>query len=211
MAKGKKHDEGNKTTEEIKETEMTDTKEADRTQTEAAQEKTDQGTKAQDNTQEAAKAEETIKENEEIKKKNQEIETLNNRLLRLQADYLNLKDRTEREKLTIYGDSISAIICELLPVIDNLERAIAIDVSESDPFKEGVVMVYNQLMGILSKKGLKEIDALHKPFDHNLHYGVSYEESEEFDDGIVIDVLQKGYTVNDKLIRPSMVRICKKS
>ena len=101
------------------------------------------------------------------------------------------------------------MICDLLPVIDNLERAISADVP--DNFKEGVVMVYNQLMGILNKKGLKEIEALHKPFDHNLHYGVAYEESEEFDDGIVIDVLQKGYTVNDKLIRPSMVRICKKS
>ena len=132
-------------------------------------------------------------------------------MLRLQADYLNYKDRTEKEKHSTYGDATTAVICELLPVIDNLERAIAADVSETDNFKEGVVMVYNQLMGILGKKGLKEIEALHKPFDHNLHYGVAFEECEDYDDGIIIDVLQKGYTVNGKLLRPSMVRICKKS
>ena len=193
MAKGKKHDEVNEITEEIKGTETADTKEADKTKKEADEEITSETSEA-----------------EEILKKNEEIEALNNRLLRLQADYLNYKDRTEKEKLTTYGDAISAMICDLLPVIDNLERAIAAEVSESDSFKEGVVMVYNQLMGILNKKGLKEIEALHKPFDHNLHYGVAFEECEEFDDGIIIDVLQKGYTVNDKLIRPSMVRICKK-
>jgi molecular chaperone GrpE len=140
----------------------------------------------------------------------EEIEALNNKLLRLQADFLNFKTRTEKEKFTAYGDAVSGVICDLLPVIDNLERAIAADNSETDNFKEGVEMVYNQLMGILEKKGLKEVEALHKPFDHNLHYGVAFEECEDYDDGIIIDVLQKGYTVNDKLIRPAMVRICKK-
>ena len=150
------------------------------------------------------------KETEEIKKKNEEIESLNNRFLRLQADFLNFKARTEKDKLTSYGDAVSGVVCDLLPVIDNLERAIEADKSETDNFKEGVVMVYNQLMGILNKKGLKEIEALNKPFDHNLHYGVGFEECEDVDDGIIIDVLQKGYTINDKMIRPAMVRICKK-
>ena len=150
------------------------------------------------------------KETEEIKKKNEEIESLNNRFLRLQADFLNFKARTEKDKLTSYGDAVSGVVCDLLPVIDNLERAIEADKSETDNFKEGVVMVYNQLMGILNKKGLKEIEALNKPFDHNLHYGVGFEECEDIGDGIIIDVLQKGYTINDKMIRPAMVRICKK-
>ena len=150
------------------------------------------------------------KETEEIKKKNEEIESLNNRFLRLQADFLNFKARTEKDKLTSYSDAVSGVVCDLLPVIDNLERAIEADKSETDNFKEGVVMVYNQLMGILNKKGLKEIEALNKPFDHNLHYGVGFEECEDIGDGIIIDVLQKGYTINDKMIRPAMVRICKK-
>lgn len=196
MANGKKRDEvKNEVEQELKEQtetmETTDTKE------------TTEDTVSKEKTNETA-------ETEEIKKKNEEIESLNTRLLRLQADFLNFKARTEKDKLTSYGDAVSGVICDLLPVIDNLERAIDADKTETDNFKEGVVMVYNQLMGILDKKGLKEIDALHKPFDHNLHYGVGFEECEDYDDGIIIDVLQKGYTVNDKLIRPSMVRICKK-
>lgn len=165
----------------------------------------------EEETQETQEADENDESGtEEIRKKNQEIEALNNRLLRLQADHLNFKTRTEKEKISTYGDAVSGLICDLLPVIDNLERAIDADTQDTDSFKEGVVMVYNQFMGILDKKGLKEVEALHKPFDHNLHYGVAFEESEEYDDGIIIDVLQKGYAVNEKLIRPAMVRICRK-
>lgn len=142
--------------------------------------------------------------------KNAEVEILNNRLLRLQADFLNYKTRTEKEKIATYGNAISDVILELLPVVDNLERALEADKSETDTFKEGVQMVYTQLSGILNKKGLKEVDALHKQFDHNVHYGVAFEASDDYEDGTIIDVLQKGYTINDKLIRPAMVRICKK-
>ncbi len=141
---------------------------------------------------------------------NTEVESLNNKLLRLQADFLNYKNRTEKEKISTYGNAISDVILEMLPVVDNLERAIATDKSETDTFKEGVQMVYAQLMGILNKKGLKEVDALHKPFDHNVHYGVAFEANDDYEDGTIIDILQKGYTINDKLIRPAMVRICKK-
>lgn len=205
MAIGKKRDEVKKEVEqELKEqTETKDTKEI-----KEAAETTESKETADENISDKEKTDE--KATEEIEKKNEEIEALNNKLLRLQADFLNFKTRTEKEKFATYGDAVSGVICDLLPVIDNLERAITADNSETDNFKEGVVMVYNQLMGILNKKGLKEVEALHKPFDHNLHYGVAFEECEEYDDGIIIDVLQKGYTVNDKLIRPAMVRICKK-
>lgn len=204
MALGKKRDGVKKEVEkELKD--QTDTTKTETNETETT-------TKTKETTDETISEETTNEsiETEEIKKKNEEIESLNNKLLRLQADFLNFKSRTEKEKISTYGDAVSGIICDLLPVIDNLERAIDADKSETDNFKEGVVMVYNQLMGILDKKGLKEVEALHKPFDHNLHYGVAFEESEDYDDGIIIDVLQKGYTVNDKLIRPAMVRICRK-
>ena len=197
MALGKKRDVKKEVEQELKE--PTETNE--QTATETVSEEQIDDTK---------ETEEIKKKNEEIKKKNEEIESLNNRFLRLQADFLNFKARTEKDKLTSYGDAVSGVVCDLLPVIDNLERAIEADKSETDNFKEGVVMVYNQLMGILNKKGLKEIEALNKPFDHNLHYGVGFEECEDIGDGIIIDVLQKGYTINDKMIRPAMVRICKK-
>jgi ribosomal protein L11 methyltransferase len=106
MAKGKKHDEVNKASEEIKETEITGTKEADETKPETAGVKTDQGAESEEKTEQTAEAEEITKENEELEKKNEEIEALNNRLLRLQADYLNYKDRTEKEKLATYGDAV---------------------------------------------------------------------------------------------------------
>lgn len=153
---------------------------------------------------------EDINVSEEENAAQAEIKGLNDRLLRLQADFLNYKARTEKEKTSTYNSAVSDLIKELLPVVDNLERAIAADSSDGNTFKEGVQMVYNQFMSILGSKGLKEVEALHKPFDHNVHYGVAFEESEEFEDDTVIDVLQKGYTVNDKCIRPSMVRICRK-
>lgn len=186
MARGKKHDE-----EVLKENKQ-------QVNSEDIKEKT------------VSEKEDENKIKEEEQAINEEIEQLNNRLLRLQADFLNYKTRTEKEKIATYGNAISDFILDLLPVVDNLERALCADNADANPFKEGVQMVYSQFMGILSKKGLKEVDSLHKPFDHNVHYGVGFEESEEYDDGIIIDVLQKGYTVNDKLIRPSMVRICKR-
>lgn len=197
MAKAKKHDD-----EKVKDQEQKEAEEI----SDAAKEEPSGG-------EEENKAEENKapKETEETKDaKDAEVEALNNRLLRLQADFLNYKNRTEKEKVTTYGNALSDVVLDLLPVVDNLERALLTDKSENNTLKEGVQMVYTQLMGILNKKGLKEIEALHKPFDHNMHYGVAFESSDEFEDGIILDVLQKGYTVNEKLVRPAMVKICRK-
>ncbi len=229
MAKAKKHNEENikrdgeglnekketiKTSDEVDSTPKE--KSNDKSSKEVKSEKTVSGEKAPEKPEEKEKVNsEETDNNEEIKNSkedasNDETESLKNRLLRLQADFLNYKARTKKEKTSVYGNAVSDFLLELLPVVDNFERALEADSSEGQSYKEGVQMVYDQLMGILSKKGLKEIEALHKPFDHNLHYGVAFEANDEYEDGIVIDVLQKGYTVNDKCIRPSMVRICKK-
>lgn len=155
-------------------------------------------------------SEEEINETKEEDAAQEEIRNLNDRLLRLQADFLNYKTRTEKEKVSSYGNATADLILDLLQVVDNFERALAADSTDGSSYKEGIQMVYNQMMGILDKKGLREVEALHKPFDHNIHYGVAFEASEDYDDGIVIDVLQKGYTVNERCIRPAMVRICRK-
>jgi len=174
-------------------------------------EKKDEETSKKTNEKPVSEAnEETIDSIDSIETKSAEEEALNNKLLRLQADFLNYKNRTEKEKISAYGNAISDLISDLLPVVDNLERALAADKTETDTFKEGVQMVYTQLMGILNKKGLKEVEALHKQFDHNIHYGVAFEANDDYEDGTIIDVLQKGYTMHDKLVRPAMVRICKK-
>ncbi|MBP1927343.1 molecular chaperone GrpE [Sedimentibacter acidaminivorans] len=149
-------------------------------------------------------------DNNEKEPKSAEEENLNNKLLRLQADFLNYKNRTEKDKFSTYGNAVSDVIKDLLPVLDNLERAIEAEKSEGNSFKDGIKMIYTQFVGLLDKRGLKEIDALNKQFDYNMHYGVSFDSESKEEDGTIIEVLQKGYIVNDKVIRPSMVRIAKK-
>ncbi len=199
MAKAKKHDE-----EKLKEEELK-LKEEEK-EIEASEESEEQVSEESLKKNKADNSEDTQKQDD----LHAEIKNLNDRLLRLQADFLNYKTRNEKERVSAYGNAISDFMLDLLPVIDNFDRALASDCGDSSSYKEGIQMVYTQLMGILDKKGLKEIDALNKPFDHNFHYGVGFEASDEHEDGTVIDVLQKGYTVNDKCIRPAMVRICRK-
>lgn len=149
-------------------------------------------------------------QNEEKETKSAEEENLQNKLLRLQADFLNYKSRTEKEKISTYGNAVTDVIQDLLPVLDNLERALATDKSENNCFKDGIQMVYTQFVGLLDKRGLKEIEALHKQFDHNVHYGVAFDADSEEEDGAIIEVFQKGYMINDRVVRPSMVKIAKK-
>lgn len=148
-------------------------------------------------------------ESEAEEAKKAEEENLQNKLLRLQADFLNYKNRTEKEKIAAYGNAAADVVKDLLEVVDNLERAITAEANVSS-LKEGVQMVYTQFMGILNKKGLKEIDALNKPFDANIHYGVAFDSECDQEDNTVIEVFQKGYTFNERVIRPSMVKIAKK-
>src|SRR5699024_4060334 len=97
---------------------------------------------------------------------------------------------------------------ELLPVIDHFERALQVEVTEeTKSIIEGISMVYNQFKEALASQGVKEIEAEGKPFDPNLHHAVMQAEIEEEDSNIVVEVLQKGYILNDRVIRPAMVKI----
>lgn len=148
---------------------------------------------------------------EEIKLK-EEYDALNNKMLRLQADFLNYKSRTEKERTATYGNAVSDVLTDLLPIIDNFERAIESVNSENQEvinFKNGVKMIYDQFLNTLQKKGLKEIEALDSKFDPNIHSGIAFEVTKEKEEDTVIEVFQKGYLVNEKVIRPSMVKIAK--
>jgi len=182
-------------------------------ETEQSTKENEESTSNENNEDLEKKAEEKTEETEETKEKetkSTEEENLNNKLLRLQADFLNYKNRTEKEKVSSYSNAVADVVEDLLPVIDNLERALETDKSEENSFKDGIKMVYTQFVGILDKKGVKEIEALHKQFDHNVHYGVAFDADTEKEDGTIIEVFQKGYRLNDKVIRPSMVKIAKK-
>ena len=140
--------------------------------------------------------------------KDQEEEALNVKYLRLMADFQNFKRRTEKEKGDIYAFANEKIISELLNVIDNFERALAAGDPE-DSFCKGMEMILKQLMGVLEKAGASEIEALGADFDPNFHNAVMTEDSDEYESGKVTEVLQKGYVLNNRVIRPSMVKVAK--
>ena len=125
----------------------------------------------------------------ETKEADPEEEALNERYLRLMADFQNFKRRTEKEKADIYAYANEKIIGELLSVIDNFERALtAGDASES--FVQGMEMILKQLQGVLEKAGASEINALGEDFDPNFHNAVMMEDSTEYESGTVTAVLQ---------------------
>ena len=128
--------------------------------------------------------------------------------LRLAADFQNFKRRVEKEKADIYAYANEKIALDIIDVMDNFERALQHSEECADKqFAEGVSMIYKQLKGVLDKNNIVEIKAEGEDFDPNFHNAVMAEENPDFESGKVIQALQKGYTLNDKVIRPSMVRV----
>ena len=152
-----------------------------------------------DEQQEEAQPEETQEEDGERK------------YLRLMADFQNYKRRAEKEKRDLYSYANEKIMGELLEVMDNFERALQQNANAAEDggagFVEGMEMIFKQLTSVLEKEGLKEIEALGEDFDPNVHSAVMTEETEEYESGKVSGVMQKGYTLNGKVIRPSMVKV----
>ena len=112
----------------------------------------------------------------------------------------------EKEKSDIYSYANEKLVTELLNVLDNFERALEHE-GEDKSFHEGMQMIFKQLFDVLEKSGLKEIPALGEEFDPNFHNAVMNEDTEEYESGKVSGVMQKGYTLNGKVIRPSMVKV----
>ncbi|TCP32333.1 molecular chaperone GrpE [Scopulibacillus darangshiensis] len=159
--------------------------------------------------EEKAETIEAEKSDEEIQKLREEQETLQNRLLRVQADYENFKRRSNEEKIKNRKYGAQNLVEDLLPVVDNFQRGLDIQTEsdETNGLKAGLDMVFRQLKDALQKEGVKEIDALGKPFDPNSHQAVMKVESDEFESNTVVEVLQSGYTLNDRVIRPAMVKV----
>lgn len=147
--------------------------------------------------------------NKEVLELKKQSEEYYNRLLRMQADFENYKKRVARERDDMYNNALETIAAQLLPVVDNMERAI--DVFRSDKLDEqyisGVEMVCNQIIDIFGKNGIKEIEALNKDFDPNIHHAVMQIPGDEVDENKVKEVLQKGYILGNKVIRPTLVKV----
>ena len=151
---------------------------------------------------------EAFKENEtKSEEKTKEEEAIEVKYLRLMADFQNYKRRVEKEKSDIYAFANEKIATELLNVIDNFERALSHKGEDESNIIEGMNMIYKQLKGVLEKSGLKEIEALGEDFDPNSPNAVMTEASDEYESGKVSDVMQKGYVLNNKVIRHSMVKV----
>ena len=143
---------------------------------------------------------------EDENKVNSEIEELKNQLLRLQADFVNYKNRTEREKSNSIILANEGLILKLLPVLDNFNRAFA-HVNLEDDAVKGFVMIKDQFESILKSEMVEEIESDGATFDPNLHNAVMTESKEGVESGIVIETFEKGYKIKDKVIRPSMVKV----
>lgn len=147
--------------------------------------------------------------NEALSKKEDEIAELNNKLIRLQADFMNYRKRAEKEKENSISYGIEAIVLELLPIVDNFQRALESELDKENSFYQGVKMIEQQLINLLNKNNVVEIESVGREFNPNYHHAVFMEESEEFHSGVVIEILQKGYSLKDKVIRPAMVKVAK--
>ena len=128
---------------------------------------------------------------------------------RLQAEFDNYRKRTQREKEDIIRYAAEQIIKAMLPVLDNFERAIAASQTNQDfgSFAQGVDMIFRQMFNILAKEGLTPIEAVGQPFDPNLHEAVLRTEAEGQPENTVVEEVQKGYRLKDKVLRPSMVKV----
>ncbi len=188
----KKHTEGNEQTEEAVETIISDELEVE-TQADA------QGT---DNQEENKPSEQL----DELKAKLDEAE---NRYLRLYADFENFRRRARLDQEAGEKYRAQSLMTNLLPAIDNLERAIAIE-PENEQTKallEGVKMVYRAVIDALKQEGAEQIEAVGVEFDPNFHQAVMQIEDEQYGSNIVIEEFQKGYKLKDRVIRPSMVKV----
>lgn len=137
---------------------------------------------------------------------NEDLRKLNDRYLRTVADFENYRKRAEREKEEFRRYALTNMLRDLLPVLDNFDRALD-HAEEGDDFHKGVLLIYKQLYDILQKAGLKPIDDVDVRFNPNIHEAVIREENPSVPAQTVTAVLQKGYFLHDRLLRPALVKV----
>ena len=156
------------------------------------------------------KKEEKVSVNEKEIKKDKK-NALSDKILRLNAEMQNMNRRFNEEKANIYKYDGEKLIKEILPIIDNFERAISLDddnlTDELSKFLSGFKMIYTSLLSTLNAIGVKEIEAMGKQFDPKTMEAIMTTSIMEEEEGVVVEVMQKGYTYNDKVIRVAMVKV----
>lgn len=149
-----------------------------------------------------------LKKKEKKKDKRDElIEQLNDKVMRQMAEFENFRRRTEIEKSQMFATGAKSIVEKILPVVDNFERGLATVEEGADPFADGMLMIYKQLLTTLDEVGVKPIEAVGQEFNPDFHNAVMHVEDEEVGENIVVEEFQKGYMYNDTVVRHSMVKV----
>jgi molecular chaperone GrpE len=136
-----------------------------------------------------------------------EVAKFRNDFYKAYADAENMKKRLANDFESRMKYRIQSFALDILPVIDNLERALNSEAVEGESLRKGIEMTYAQLIEALRKEGVEEIEALNQPFDPNVHHALMLEAKEGIDKNIVIEVLQKGYKLKDRILRASLVKV----
>ena len=155
--------------------------------------------------------EEKVHKVKKEKSREQELENQlaekNDQLLRLAAEYDNFRRRSQREKDDIFKSSKSTVVAELLPIIDNFERAERNTTESLADYKKGMEMTYSQFLAVIKKLGIETFGEAGDPFDPNIHSAVMHVEDEKLDENVIAQVLSKGYKIGDKVIRSATVSV----
>lgn len=139
-----------------------------------------------------------------IEEQKEEIDEKDDRIKRLMAEFENFKKRSDKERLGMYNSVMGDVVMKLLPVLDNLEKAVAAE-SKDEQYKNGIEMVEKQFQDVLRANGVKEIESIGKPFDPSLHEAVSLVEDSNLGQKTIKEEYRKGYTIGDKVLRHSLV------
>ena len=154
-------------------------------------------------TSETAPETEVVEQPEEDKKED-EVAKLKEQLMRNMAEYDNYRKRTAKEKAELMPDITARVVSEFLPVLDNLERALAADCSD-EGYKKGVQMIYDSFMDTLEKLGVEKVPS--EDFDPSMHQAVQQVQSDDHESGKIVNVFQNGYRIGTKVIRFAMVSV----
>lgn len=176
--------------------------EKEQQEAEAAEETAAEGPEEAEETAGDAGAEEAS----ETEKLQEQIDSLNDKLLRTLAEYDNYRKRTMKEKDSIYPQAKADTVEKFLPIIDNFERAVQCECTDSE-FKKGIEMIFNSFLQAMKELSVEEIGTEGEPFNPDVHNAVMHVEDEAYGENVVAQVLQKGYKIGDRVVRYAMVKV----
>ena len=156
--------------------------------------------------EEKTKAEVTVEEEKKEPTLEDQLQDAKDQLLRTAAEYANFRARSAKEKEQTYSNAKGNIVADILPSIDNLERALSQESADYESLKKGVQMTMDSLMAALEKMGVTAFGEAGDKFDPNYHNAVMHIEDDSLEENVITDVFQKGYKINDRVIRPAMVK-----